>query len=335
MTSTSARGPRGAATPMTLTARSPEDLLALAPVVLGFFPSQSVVMLTFGAAAPFHARLDLPREVGDVADVVDALVAPACRHGVERVVLLVYGTDRLMARRVWRGLQRRFEQAGIAVVEALRVEEERWYPLLGRDQRAHEHGVAFDISTHPFLVQAIVDGRVTHDSREALAATLVADPEAVRRLTTLTRHRRRPVDLLGEGSWVESSLTADLVAATLPPDDRLARLLVAVQDLRLRDAAWSTLTRERARAAVSWWTHALVRCPEPLVAAPAALLAWSAWLHGNGALAWCALDRCEDATPGYGLGRIVADLLEGAHPPSARIDPIDWRSGLTQAPRAG
>ena len=91
-------------TPTTFTARSPEDLLALAPVVLGFFPHDSVVMLTFGAASPFHARVDLPTGAGGVAEVVDSLVDPAIRHGVRRVVLLVYGVDRALSRRLWRGL---------------------------------------------------------------------------------------------------------------------------------------------------------------------------------------------------------------------------------------
>lgn len=322
-------------TPLTLTARSPEDLLALAPVVLGFFPTDSVVMLTFGATAPFHARLDSPTDAGEVGGVVDALVAPARAHHVQRVVLLIYGSDRPLAQRLCQALQRGFELAAIGIVDVLRVEEERWYPMLGRDQRVRESGVPFDISTHPFLVQAIVDGRVTHDSRAALAATLTPDSEAVTRITGLTEHRRLPAQLLSEGTWIESTLTRHLVEATLPDDDDLARLLVALRHLRLRDAAWSTLTRDHARAAVACWTHVLNRCPEALAAAPAALLAWAAWLNGNGALAWCAVDRCESVEPGYGLGRIVAGLLERAHPPSTWSETIDWRSGLDETARAG
>jgi hypothetical protein len=335
MTSTSTPGPAGAPATTTLTARSPEDLLALAPVVLGFFPTDSVVMLTFGAAAPFHARVDLPVGAHEVADVVDALVAPARHHGVERVVLLVYGTDRRLAARLWSALARGFERAGVTVVEALRVEQERWYPLTGRDQRAREHGVPFDISAHRFLAQAVLDGRVTHRSRAALAATLVPDPVAVPRLAALASALPRPTDVLAEGCWVEALLAEHLLAERLPSDDELARVLLALTDLRLRDAAWSVLRPDRSRPAVAWWTHAVTRSPDALVAAPAALLAWSAWLHGNGALAWCALDRCEDAEPGYGLARIVGDLLERAHPPSSWVEPIDWRTGLDVTTRAG
>jgi hypothetical protein len=334
---TSSDTPAPGAGPLTLTARSPTDLLALAPVVLGFFPSDSVVMLTFGAAAPFHARVDLPVDAAGVAEVVGLLVDPARRHGVRRVVLLVYGTDRVISRRLWRGLDRAFATAGIEVAQALRVEEERWYPLAGADPRARELGVPFDVSSHPFVVRAVVDGRVTHASRAALAATLTRDPAAVERLTALTRAVSPPADLLAEGSWLEATLLGQLEEGRLPDDGELARVLVALAHPGLRDAAWSVLTREHARASVAWWTHALTRCPEPLVPAPAALLAWAAWLHGNGALAWCALDRCEEAEPGYGLARIVADLLEQARPPSSWSEPIDWRAALAArtAPRAG
>ena len=44
----------------TLTARTPEDVIAAVPLVLGFVPEESVVMLTFGGRHTFHARLDLP-----------------------------------------------------------------------------------------------------------------------------------------------------------------------------------------------------------------------------------------------------------------------------------
>ena len=55
-------------------ARTPEDVLATVPLVLGFEPEDSLVLLTFGAAHPFHARVDLPREPDDVRAVFDAWV---------------------------------------------------------------------------------------------------------------------------------------------------------------------------------------------------------------------------------------------------------------------
>jgi hypothetical protein len=49
----------------------------------------------------------------------------------------------------------------------------------------------------------------------------------------------------------------------------------------------------------------------------AALLAFAAWLAGDGALAWCALDRCEEAEPGYRMAALLTHALAAALPPSS------------------
>ena len=57
------------------------------------------------------------------------------------------------------------------------------------------------------------------------------------------------------------------------------------------------------------------RVPPTLVAGPAAVLAVAAWLAGDGALAWCAVERCRAVDPDHSLARLVADLLDEACPP--------------------
>ena len=108
---------------------------------------------------------------------------------------------------------------------------------------------------------------------------------------------------------------------TPPDEDATARLLVGLTDDAVRDAAWLLMTRANARQHVSFWTR-VVRCaPDPLVGPPATLLSFAAWLSGQGALAWCALDRCAEADPGYRLAGHVAELLERAVPPDVWDDP--------------
>ena len=81
----------------TLTARTPEDVLAAVPVVLGFEPRDSVVMLTFGGVETFHARVDLPPP-READEAVALLLDPALRHRVARVVFVVYADDGPAAR---------------------------------------------------------------------------------------------------------------------------------------------------------------------------------------------------------------------------------------------
>ncbi|MDO9397739.1 MAG: DUF4192 family protein, partial [Herbiconiux sp.] len=86
--------------------------------------------------------------------------------------------------------------------------------------------------------------------------------------------------------------------------------------------------RARARPAAAFFTDVARRAPDDLLPAAAALLAWAAWQAGDGALAWCALDRCEQADPGYGLAALLAEALERAVPPSVMAEGFDWKEGL-------
>jgi hypothetical protein len=56
--------------------------------------------------------------------------------------------------------------------------------------------------------------------------------------------------------------------------------------------------------------------PDPEAAEPAALLALSALLRGDGALANVALDRAETAWPGHGFTAMLRDLARAGTRPS-------------------
>jgi hypothetical protein len=108
-----------------------------------------------------------------------------------------------------------------------------------------------------------------------------------------------------------------VAAGTSPDDQEVARLLRGMLETTVRDAAWDPITRETSREHVRFWSDVLRRGPTPLVAAPAALLAFAAWQSGQGALAWCALDRCAEADPDYPLAELIATALQRAVPPDA------------------
>ena len=117
-------------------------------------------------------------------------------------------------------------------------------------------------------------------------------------------------------------------SGSVPDDREVARLLRGILEIRVRDAAWSPLRRERAREHVAFWVDVLRRAPEPMAAAPAALLAFAAWQSGQGALAWCAVDRSTDVDPDYSLACLVAQALLDAVPPDAWEGDFDWTEGL-------
>lgn len=296
----------------TLTAKSPEDLLAAVPVVLGFCPEDSLVMLTFGGPEQFHARLDLPPPDEEaIRGCVETVLRPAMTHRVADVVFVLYSADVVLARRLSRALHKRFEARGVRVIDCLRAHEGRWFVPAGR-AGVPDHGVAYDISGHEFRAAAVLGGRVTLGSRAEVAGQVAADPALV----------AETEEALAEATALSLSGVVGLVSRSLPhgrvgdPDD-LASLLLALLEPKLREQAWAGLRREEAGAHVALWADVVRRSPERLVGHPAAILAFAAWLQGDGALAWSALDRCLAADPDNRLGAMTRHVLAEAVAPSA------------------
>ena len=178
-----------------LRARSPKDLLAVARVVLGFEPADSVVMLTTGAVDAFHARVDLPDRADGVEGLTalaEVLLSPARRHAARTVVLVLFSADHRWARRVARTITQRIRHAGIECLPAVRAHAGRWHPLDEGVRGIDDVGVPYDVSTHPFVVSAVLEGRVIHGSREELAATLLPDPDAVAHVEAARAGRAGP-----------------------------------------------------------------------------------------------------------------------------------------------
>jgi hypothetical protein len=324
--------------PMTLHVRCTEDLIAAAPLVLGFHPTDSVVMLTAEGDHVFHARTGLPSRA-DPADAVPAvaekMLGPAIRNGIRRAVLLFFSDDERIVRRVWAALHRGCEQSRIRVVDAVRVDETRYYPLLG-DKRLREIGIGYDVSCHPFAAQAVLQGIVVEKDRDAVAASVAPDPAAQRSVEEVLARRglagMRPpstgADRRHWGEWLQRVVGAHTADDTIATDDELARIGWCMQDVRVRDAAWALIHRPEAERHRAFWADALRRMPEDFVPAPATLLGWAAWQAGHGALAWIAVDRCREVDPLYGMATILASCLDQGLPPDSLECEFSWDEGL-------
>lgn len=327
----------------SLTVRGLADLLAAAPVLLGFWPEQSVVLMTFGAQHPFHARVDLPPAAAQTPScrrqLATVLLEPAVRLGASHVVLLHYADDPAAVEPVHRALRRACRRSGLVVIAALHVDRSHYRDLDDPDPVGRRRRCPYDVSDHPFVLEALVSGRLVHRSRADLAASLDPDRAAVAAVTAALlagRYADAGVPTSGRairdaGEWVHQAVH-DLVSdETLPDHADLAHLLWVMQAGRVRDAAWSQIARPTAEAHVRLWTDAVRRAPEPLVAAPAALLGWAAWQAGDGALAWVAVDRCTRAEPGYRMAEQLAAILQGAVPPQSWEGGFAWDKGLPDA----
>lgn len=317
----------------TVRASGPADLLALVPGLLGFHPEDSVVVITLGDARHrFHARVDLPSDPVGIEDLADYLTQVAHRNGVRSLAVVVYTDDASLADTLVDDLGRRLLAVHVELLCAVRADGERWWcvgPVAGAGP-----GTPYDVSAHPLMAQAVVEGTVVLGSRRELADSLVgtdpAETEEVERLAgEVTQRMLRAAGsqvgtgaarhhLVVEGRWVRHRVRRRLEDGVRLDAPDVARLLVLVNlSLEVRDVAWAEMTHANAALHVDLWRDVVRRAPVDLRAAPAALLGFAAWLSGNGALAWCAVDCAQESEPGYGLAGLLTEALAGAVPPSA------------------
>jgi hypothetical protein len=307
----------------TFIARSATDLVAIVPVVLGFHPRDSVVVLTFGGTrrdrgAAFHARVDLPLAVAEQEEVADLLVGAVGANRVERVAVLLYTDDVEVAHSQATVLLGRLLERSVEVIDVLRVDDGRWHVV----PEDGSPGTSYDLEGHPFTAQGVYDGQVVHRDRAALADTLVGtdDEDAVEVALAATRFADLVASsaetglLRTEARWMQGAIRSHLDATVAPVD--AGRLLVLASIIATRDVAWAEITRESSGGHVELWRGLVRRAPRDLLPGACSLLAFAAWQHGDGALAWCAIDRCLEVDPDYSMAHCVAQILTGAVPPS-------------------
>ncbi|RYE80708.1 MAG: DUF4192 domain-containing protein [Myxococcales bacterium] len=305
----------------TFTARTPVDLIALAPVVLGFHPQDSIVLLTFGAnhGRQFHARVELPVDPDDIAAVVQVLVRPIERHGITDAAVLIYSDDVEVVHRAAVELVPAIDEAGCRVIDALRVDDDCYQPALDTDAAP----VPYDISNHEFTVQSVYLGRQALPSRADIADQLVGGSETEIEEVRAAAEQARAEGIPAPGKdaaqrrWIRAFIDSWLASRELASTEESGVLVHLLETVELRDVAWERINQDNCEQMIELWVQLLRRCPEEFLPAPAALLGFSAWLAGHGALAWCAVDRCLGEDPDYSLGHLLSKLLTEAVPPQA------------------
>ncbi len=325
----------------------PTELLDAIPYLLGFHPTESLVLVSvcagmLGAAA----RLDLA-DAGQ-PDLVDHTVSALHRGGADRLVVTVFDDDyELPAARPWRDAVSAVDEAacliGVGIAEALLVCRGRWWSYLcDVVECCPPVGNPLAGSPSPFAAAAAVDGVVALPSRAALAGTLEPLPQprraALEPLVAAAEHAAVAAALEGRAEQHGRALVRELLLAARtssaprwqPLDDAtVARLAAGLTGLSVRDEVWISVDARRVDGRALWADLAR-RCPAPYDAAPMFLLAWASWRAGNGALAGMAAERALASDPAYSAADLLlAALAQGVDPRSfPRLTEAGLRPGL-------
>jgi hypothetical protein len=327
---------------------SPTAILAVIPVLLGFDPGSSIVVLGMEPdTREVHVvlRYDVPDPaepaLGEMLarDAIGMLTA----QRISTAVAVGYGTDAEIAP-IMAALRSQAEQCShaarsetsFALVEQLRAAEQRyWSYICTNPECCPPEGTPFDVADHP-AARALraARGRVLA-GRAELAATVaaqggrtgVAMRRATRESLAQLGHCLSRLDRAGMGVSA-AKLTAALGQIAVrdaiqryrmdwsAPVEYAAFLTVALSQLRVRDDAWARMDPAYRAAHLRLWTD-LTRLARPgYVAASASLLAFCAWQSGDGALANVALDRALEDNPRYSMALLLREALDAGAPPS-------------------
>ncbi|MCL2581263.1 MAG: DUF4192 domain-containing protein [Streptosporangiales bacterium] len=322
----------------------PASLLALVPHLLGFQPTDSVVVI--GTAPPTgQIRLTLRYDLPDPPD--EEIAREIARHATEvlaaqelqTAAVAGYGSGPAVTP-VADALRERAGQAGLEITEMLRAENGLYWSYVCANPRCCAPEGTPYTADHP-AVEALAASRgPVLASREDLAATLApasgADAEIMAEATrraeehalslidrvTRTGRRASARHLIGVAGVeaVTAAIALYQDGEEIPAGHGAAWLTVVLQDLRVRDDAWCRMDPEHRKENLRLWTD-LTRLAQPgYVSAPASLLAFVAWQSGNGALANVALDRALNDNPRYRMAQLLRQAIDSGAPPSlARI----------------
>lgn len=306
--------------------RTPEDVLAQIPFLVGFHPSQSLVGLALDETRQlvFCCRLDLPPpDCPNTAMAAGSaeLVSLLRRHGTDAVLLVAYSDDVRSSRRFFARVRQACDQAKLTVVELLRTDGRRYWSELCRDPWCcPPEGTPYDLAVSALSMAAVVGREVAFSTDESVAASLApvrgaGVAEATRAF--VAELGSRPDDELVECgvAYVAPMLLGWLRAPRSLTDDEVARLSVYCANREVRDAAWSLMRHEAPTRHQEFWRDIARRAHPPYDVAPLSLFGFAAWQSGDGALARLAVQRALALDPDYALAGLLAlALAHGIRP---------------------
>lgn len=289
------------------------DVLTMIPYLLGFTPTESVVLVGLSAGSPRRVRLAVRLDLSacDMSTVAQAASVLRANDVATLAVVVVASRPDDLAAVPFRARVDRVAAvcaaASLSVVSAIWAAElapgAPWACYLdpacgGRlpDPTASASAAAFTAT-----------GAVTFADRDELTELVRPDPPEL-----LARRSAQIVAMAGD--CVPYRVVADAVerarAGRFPTDDaELARLALTLARPGCRDRAAALAATDTSGSAETLWLVLTRALPDPYRAEPACLAAIAAAVRGNGALANVAVAAALQASPRHTLARLLDQAM--------------------------
>lgn len=334
--------------------RTPADIIASVPILLGFHPTESIVVITLHGPrqrSGLTMRCNLPGPDHDVADMARRLSEPITRQNAVAVVIVCFSSapdvgDRLPHHDLVHNLIGCLSAENVGYLAALLVRDGSWWHYgVGEDeQSAHGTSLPDTPSSELTAIEArrVMEGRAVLGSREELAAT-VAGPKTIR--LAVMEHACETAmavfaeEILADGDHAAAVRTLQLAHTafeahrdgTDPNDDVVARVLAGLAIRNTRDAlmTWGVDDGYDTDEFVAFLIMLARRAPDSYAAPICTALAAVAYHNHECGVATVAIERALRCDPAYYMARLLDTGFQGqVGPPVVREMLVDTRQTL-------
>ena len=323
-------------------ATQPSDFLAVVPALLGYQPSESVVVIPFAGPRSLGAmRFDLP-DVENAVNLAGVAAGLVCKvEGATGLALVVYG-ERDEAEAIAEAITQTAAECGLNVVERFYVTASGW-GLIGEEAvspmpeiPAHLVALVPESDQRAGATLPEVDDALAHQ----VAASIPTDLTIALAMQSIDPLDLFEAALSWDGSALEAQSAATLIAMINRPALRDVALVqwahgfasgesaldaqIAWQDgaeypTHLAMVMWGEGPRPDAKrlgAALTACRHLAALAPEGAQVGPLAAAAWLSWALGRSTHADVYSRRALAIDPEHGLSQIVGAFVASAHLPS-------------------
>jgi hypothetical protein len=314
--------------------RTPAELIQAVPRLLGYPPSDSVVVICLhGKRRRLGLTLRYDLEIADVAPVelVDEIAARIRHDSATEVFVVVYAEEppALDSDLPFRELADLMEAKWrFPLGEMLLAADGRWWSYLCDDPTCCS-GDGTPIAAESEAIAALsaalaLSGKGMVANRRALAGTIALDDDAdtqswrddLAAAVTAGDRLDRPTHRSRLADLIDDLATRFEDPRTVIEDAEAAEIAVLSRDVIARDDVLvQGSDPQRRDVLLQVFRAASRRVPSPFDAPVCGMLAWLAYADGDGTIANIALHRALGSDPGYSLALLLVDCLDRQIPP--------------------
>ena len=312
--------------PMT-TVKTPHDLLAAVPFLIGYHPTNSLVLISVKKdALEMAMRIDYPINPPD--GTYQLLASHLQKDQAEAALVIAYEpSDHKNGEEVLQMISEAISKTKIPIRELMLVRDGSWRSLLCTNQSCCPvDGTPMqDFHCSRIAAEQVANGKVlpyldAQSLGDSISATSFAsdlnwcaqvlkfgiqpdDPD----LNSKQRDGAEAIHVLAD-FYIQDGASTDL--------DLKARVLGRLSDIQVRDYALGCHDQDSIEAYSKMWRDLLRIAPTGFVAPVASLFAAIAYENGDGALAHRALDRAIADNAEYSLSRLLRRVFSSGWPPT-------------------